>query len=185
MTNYSKDPKNEKHARASGVNVPINFKRTWETAKMMKGKTIEEVKTYFNDVLEHKRIIPFTKYTNGIGRKAQATEFKKTQGAWPEKSVKYLLGLLQNLQSNAEAKQLNLKELVITHVQVNQAQKGRRRTYRAQGRITSYMSHPVHIEIMAEERAKKVERAQNVNKVVPVKKIGKGKIVRLMAGGDQ
>ena len=59
-----------------------------------KAKTIEEVKTYFSDVLEHKRIIPFTKYTNGVGRKAQATEFKKTQGAWPEKSVKYLLTLV-------------------------------------------------------------------------------------------
>ena len=47
------------------------------------------------------------------------------------------------------------------------------------------MSHPVHIEVMAEERPKKVERALNANKVVPVKKIGKGKIVRLIAGGDQ
>ena len=156
MTNYSKDPKNEKHARASGNDVQINFKRTWETAKMLKGKTIEEVRAYFNDVLEHKRIIPFTKYTNGVGRKAQATEFKKTQGAWPEKSVKYLLELMDNLENNAKVKQLNLAELIITHVQVNQAQKGRRRTYRAQGRITSYMSHPVHIEVMAEEKAKKV-----------------------------
>lgn len=71
---------------------------------MLKGKTIEEVKSYFNDVLEHKRIIPFTKYTNGVGRKAQATEFKKTQGAWPEKSVKYLLTLVQNLENNAQIK---------------------------------------------------------------------------------
>lgn len=47
------------------------------------------------------------------------------------------------------------------------------------------MSHPVHIEIMAEEKAKKVEKAQNALKVAPVKKIGKGKIVRLIAGGDQ
>lgn len=104
MTNYSKDPKNEKHARASGNDIQINFKRTWEAAKMLKGKTIEEVRSYFNDVLEHKRIIPFTKYTNGVGRKAQATEFKKTQGAWPEKSVKYLLSLLENLENNAKVK---------------------------------------------------------------------------------
>jgi large subunit ribosomal protein L17e len=89
------------------------------------------------------------------------------------------------LENNAKVKQLNLAELIITHVQVNQAQKGRRRTYRAQGRITSYMSHPVHIEIMAEEKPKKVERAQNNLKVAPLKKIGKGKIVRLVAGGDQ
>jgi large subunit ribosomal protein L17e len=179
MTNYSKDPKTEKHAKASGNDIQINFKRTWEVAKMLKGKTIEELRTYFSDVLEHKRIIPFTKYTNGIGRKAQATEFKKTQGAWPEKSVKYLLTLLQNLENNAQTKQLDLKELVITHVQVNQAQKGRRRTYRAQGRITAYLSHPVHIELIAEEKPKKVERPQNDNKVVALKKISKNKIARL------
>ena len=47
------------------------------------------------------------------------------------------------------------------------------------------MSHPVHIEIMAEEKAKKVEKALNTLKVAPVKKIGKGKIVRLTTGGDQ
>lgn len=46
------------------------------------------------------------------------------------------------------------------------------------------MSHPVHIEVMAEEKPKKVEKAENGLKVVPVKKIGKGKIVRLAVGGD-
>ena len=38
------------------------------------------------------------------------------KGRWPVKSVKVLLGLLQNLESNATVKNLDLDKLVITHV---------------------------------------------------------------------
>lgn len=46
-----------------------------------------------------------------MGRTAQANEFGKTMGRWPEKSVKVILGLLQNLEANANSK--NLKNLTI------------------------------------------------------------------------
>ena len=39
----------------------------------------------------------------------------------------------------------------ISHVQVNHAAKGRRRTYRAHGRINPYMNNPCHVEIWAAE----------------------------------
>ena len=68
---------------------------------MMKGKTIDEVRSYFNAVLDHKRCIPFQRFNGGIGRTAQAKEFKLTQGRWPEKSIKYLFCLLKTLESNA------------------------------------------------------------------------------------
>lgn len=71
---------------------------------MLKGKTIEDSQKYLNDVLAHKRCVPFTKFNGGIGRTSQAKEFKLTQGRWPEKSVKYLLSLLENLKSNADSK---------------------------------------------------------------------------------
>ena len=99
--------------------------------------------------------------TSHIGRTPQAKEFKLTQGRWPEKSIKYLLSLLKNLESNANAKQLNLKELKINHVLLNRAARGRRRTYRAHGRITPYLSHPFHIEVIAEADAINVEKASN------------------------
>ena len=40
MTNYSVQPKTEKHAKASGNEIACHFKNTYEAAKMMKGKTI-------------------------------------------------------------------------------------------------------------------------------------------------
>jgi large subunit ribosomal protein L17e len=94
-----------------------------------------DAKSYLEAVLEHKRCIPFTKYEGSTGRTGQAKEFGLTKGRWPEKSVRIVLALLKNAASNAEAKRLNLDNVYVSNVQVNQAQKGRRRTYRAHGRI--------------------------------------------------
>merc|ERR1712166_735516 len=53
-----------------------------------------------------------------------------------------------NAEANAEMKGLDVDDLVIKHAQTNRAQKQRRRTYRAHGRINPYMSSPAHIEIV-------------------------------------
>merc|ERR1712048_211149 len=95
-----------------------------------------------------------------ISRTPQAMEFRTTQGRWPVKSVKVMLGLLKNAESNAEFKNLDTDNLVIRHIQVNAAQQGRRRTYRAHGRIGPYMSCPSHIEMILEEKEETVEKAE-------------------------
>lgn len=59
-----------------------------------------------------------------------------TRGRWPEKSAVHLLGLLNNAVANAEMKGLDTDALVVSHIQVNQAPKQRRRTYRAHGRVS-------------------------------------------------
>ncbi|KMS95203.1 hypothetical protein BVRB_011430, partial [Beta vulgaris subsp. vulgaris] len=53
--------------------------------------------------------------------------------------AKFILDLLKNAESNAEMKGLDVDSLYISHIQVNQAQKQRRRTYRAHGRINPYI----------------------------------------------
>lgn len=58
-----------------------------------------------------------------------------SQGRWPKKSAQVLIQLLKNAESNAEVRMLNVDALVIDHIQVNRAEKMRRRTYRAHGRI--------------------------------------------------
>ncbi|KAD4584673.1 hypothetical protein E3N88_22274 [Mikania micrantha] len=57
------------------------------------------------------------------------------QGCWPAKSAKFILDLLKNVERNEEVKGLDVDALHISHIQVNQAQKQRLRTYRAHGRI--------------------------------------------------
>jgi large subunit ribosomal protein L17e len=51
------------------------------------------------------------------------------------KSAEFLLQLLKNAESNADSKGLDTGALIVKHIQVNQAPKQRRRTYRAHGRV--------------------------------------------------
>lgn len=154
-----------KCAKARGSYLRVHFKNTRETAMAVKGMKLNKALEYLEAVKDHKRCIPFRRFKGGVGRTGQAKVFKVTQGRWPVKSVEFITGLLKNAASNAETKGLETESLVVKHVQVNQAPKQRRRTYRAHGRINPYLSHPCHIEIVCEPEDVQVEKAEE-NKVV-------------------
>ena len=66
-----------------------------------------------------------------------------------KKSVEAIQGVLKNAEANADVKNtVDTSKLRIWHIQVNKAQKQRRRTYRAHGRINPFMCSPCHIEII-------------------------------------
>jgi large subunit ribosomal protein L17e len=162
MVKYSREPAvADKAAKAMGKELRTSFKNTYNVAQAIKGMGLTEAKSYLDAALDKKRIIPFRKFASGVGRKAQCKEFKCTQGRWPTKSIKAVLGLLKNGQANAEFKNLDTDNLVVKHIQVNRAQPGRRRTYRAHGRINAYMSSPCHVEIILEEEAEEVAKADS------------------------
>jgi len=93
--------------------------------------------SYLSDVKDHKRVIPFRRFNGGVGRTGQAKEFKTTQGKrcltddlsfthlclgrWPEKSVKFIIRLLKNAESNADAKNIDVEDLEIKNIVVQQA----------------------------------------------------------------
>jgi ribosomal protein uL22 len=62
-------------------------------------------------------------------------QFGVSRARWPVKSAEFLLGLLKNAEANADTKGLDTGNLIVKHIQVNQAPKQRRRTYRAHGRV--------------------------------------------------
>lgn len=62
-------------------------------------------------------------------------QFGVSKARWPLKSAQFLLDLLKNAEANADAKGLDTGALIVKHIQVNQAPKQRRRTYRAHGRV--------------------------------------------------
>lgn len=80
------------------------------------------------------------RYAGSTGRTAQGKQFGVTKARWPTKSAEFLLGLLKNAEANADAKGLDTSNLVVKHIQVNQAPKQRRRTYRAHGRVRVSLS---------------------------------------------
>lgn len=70
---------------------------------------------------------------------------------------RYLSGRAVDADS-MKVKGLDVDNLFIKHIQVNQAPKQRRRTYRAHGRINPYLSHPCHVELLVEPMVKTVKR---------------------------
>merc|ERR1719198_900134 len=129
-----------------------------------------------DNVLEHRQIIPFRRYTGGIGRHAQGKAFKACQGRWPEKTTKCVRELLINLRANAESAKLNVDDCVISHVVVQRAVSGRRRTYRAHGRISPYLSSNCHVEFHVTEKSDTVARADKTAVRVTKKQAAKQKL---------
>ena len=124
--------------QARGSYLTVHFKNAREVGRAIRHMPLVKAEKYLNDVIAHKQAVAFTRYNGGVGRHAQGHLVKApgNQCRWPEAACKFFLVLLNNLKANGEAKGLNVKDLKISHVQVNHAPVMRRRTYRAHGRIS-------------------------------------------------
>ena len=103
-----------KSAKTRGSYLRVHFKNTRETAQAINGMELKKAIKYLNNVLEHKQAIPYRRFKGSIGRTAQAKEFGTDLGRkfcilrmliaarWPEKSCKFILGLLKNAEANAD-----------------------------------------------------------------------------------
>ncbi|KAL8955358.1 MAG: hypothetical protein Q9183_006685, partial [Haloplaca sp. 2 TL-2023] len=151
-----------KSARARGAYLRVSFKNTRETAQAINGWKLQRAQTYLNNVIGHVEAVPMRRYAGSTGRTSQGKQFGVSKARWPVKSATFLLGLLKNAEANADTKGLDTGNLIIKHIQVNQAPKQRRRTYRAHGRIKPYMSNPCHIELILTEAEEVVKKGPHV-----------------------
>ncbi|KAL1628240.1 60S ribosomal protein L17B [Diplodia seriata] len=169
------DIESAKSARARGSYLRVSFKNTRETAQAINGWKLERALKYLENVQEKSEAVPMRRYAGSTGRCAQGKQFGVSKARWPVKSAKFLLDLLKNAEANADTKGLDTSNLVVKHIQVNQAPKQRRRTYRAHGRvrchhvesfvgkgINPYMSNPCHIELILTENEEVVQKGPHV-----------------------
>ncbi|KAI9740730.1 MAG: 60S ribosomal protein L17 [Claussenomyces sp. TS43310] len=162
MVRYAPKIDPNKSGRARGAYLRVSFKNTRETAQAINGWKLTRAVKFLENVQEHKEAVPMRRYAGGTGRAAQGKQFGVSRARWPVKSAEFLLGLLKNAEANADTKGLDTEKLVVKHIQVNQAPKQRRRTYRAHGRINPYMSNPCHIELILIEDSETVEKAEAI-----------------------
>lgn len=92
---------------------------------------------YLNDVIKHKRAVPFRRFKGGVGRTAQGKEWGVSQARWPVKSCSAILELLLTAKGAIATKGLDTDKLVIQRVVTNRAPCLSRRSYRAHGRVQS------------------------------------------------
>jgi large subunit ribosomal protein L17e len=153
-----------KSARARGSYLRVSFKNTRETAQAINGMKLQRALTFLENVTNKAEAVPFRRFASSTGRTAQAKQWGVARARWPVKSAEFLIDLLKNAESNADTKGLDTGNLVVKHIQVNQAPKGRRRTYRAHGRINPYMTNPCHIELILTEGEEVVQKASVVER---------------------
>lgn len=180
MTRYSVEPDSSvPHSKSRGSHLRIHYKHCREIAHHIKGMPAGKATKFLSDVIAYKAVVPFTRHTGGIGRKAMAKQCNSAgdKGRWPIKATIVIKDLLSNAITNGETKGLDADKLYISHAQVNRAPPGRRRTYRAHGRIGKYASQPAHVELILSEKSEGVEKSE-----IEAENDGRGKkITRKMA----
>ena len=137
-----------KHVRAAIREKPISHKHAREIALAIKGLSIEKARDYLLDVTNFKRSIPFKRYKNQVGHKSDPGTMS---GRYPQKAATEILRLLDNLESNAEYKGMDMDRLKIINATTQKGVIIERFIPRAQGRATAKNDVLTHMEIVAQE----------------------------------
>ena len=137
-----------KHVRASIREKKISHKHARETAKAIKGLTLEKARDYMLSVVAKERAIPFRRFKNQVGHRSDPGMMS---GRYPEKTAGEFLKLLDNLESNAEYKGMDLDRLRIINATTHKGVIVKRFTPRAMGRATAKNNVLTHIELVAQE----------------------------------
>merc|ERR1719329_45213 len=104
MVKYSSKPANDtKTAMCRVDDLRCHYKNIYNVARACRGMNVVKAIAYMENVLEHKAIVPFRRYTGGPGRKAMCKQFNHHNGRFPEKSCKNVINLLKKLKSSSSA----------------------------------------------------------------------------------
>lgn len=142
--NYDKT----RHVRASLREKTISHKHAREIAVAIKGKSIDSARTYLLAVTRLERAVAFRRYHNEVGHKSDTGVMS---GRYPTKAAGEFLKLLDNLESNAEYRGMDLDRLKIINATVQKGRKIPRFMPRAMGRATPKIDILTHVELVAQE----------------------------------
>lgn len=141
-----------KHVRAALREKNISRKHSREVALAIKGLSIEKAREYLENVIAKKLAVPYRRYNNEVAHRSNIRD-GFFAGRFPQKTAKEFLRLLDNLESNAEYKGMDLDRLRIINSVVHIGTKLERFTPRAMGRSSPKIGILVHIELVAKEGA--------------------------------
>lgn len=139
-----------RHVRAAIRDKSISHKHSREIALAVNHKTIEKAREFLEDVLTKKVAVPYRRYHNEVAHRSNIRD-GFCSGRFPYKATSEFLKLLDNLESNAEYKGMDLDRLKIISVVVHKGTKLKRFTPRAMGRASPKYDTLVHVEMVAIE----------------------------------
>ncbi len=137
-----------RHVRAALREKPISHKHAREIAVQIKGMSIEKARDYLQRVLHKKSAVPFRRFKNQVGHRSDPGMMS---GRYPQKTAKEFIKVLDNLESNAEYKGMDLDRLRIVNATVHKGVSVKRFIPRAMGRATPKNDVLTHVELVAQE----------------------------------
>ena len=137
-----------RHVRASLREKQISHKHAREIAVKIKGMSIEKARDFLTAVVNKERAVPFKRYKEQVGHRSDPGVMS---GRYPEKSAGEFIKLLDNLESNAEYKGMDLDRLRIVNATVHKGVIIKRFIPRAMGRATPKNNVLTHVELVAQE----------------------------------
>jgi len=137
-----------RHVRAALREKPISHKHAREIAVQIKGMSIEKARDYLQRVIHKKSAVPFRRYKEQVGHRSDPGVMS---GRYPEKAATEFIKLLDNLESNAEYKGMDLDRLKIVNATVHKGVIIKRFIPRAMGRATAKNNVLTHVELVAQE----------------------------------
>ncbi|RNJ80371.1 MAG: 50S ribosomal protein L22 [Nitrosopumilus sp. B06] len=137
-----------RHVRSSLREKDISHKHAREVGIAMRGLSVEKARDYLQAVIHHDRAIAFRRYKNQVGHRADPGMMS---GRYPQKTAGEFIKLLDNLESNAEYRGMDLDRLKIINVTVHKGVSVKRFTPRAMGRATPKNNILTHVEMVGRE----------------------------------
>jgi len=137
-----------RHVRSSLREKDISHKHAREVAVAIKGLSIEKARDYLQAVINKDRAVAFRRFKNQVGHKSDPGMMS---GRYPQKTVKEFIKVLDNLESNAEYKGMDLDRLKIINATVHKGVTIKRFIPRAMGRATPKNDVLTHVELIAQE----------------------------------
>lgn len=135
--------------RCSGRELRISPKAASEICRTIKGMRIDEAKKLLEAVIAKKRPIAYRRYKTEVPHKSHSERWHA--GRYPKNAASKILGLLEEMQSNAEYKGLDTDRLRIVHAASQRGMKLRNYTPRAFGRSSPSFNTLTHVELIGYE----------------------------------
>ncbi len=137
-----------RHVRSSLREKDISHKHAREVAVAIKGLSIEKARDFLQAVINKERAVAFRRFKNQVGHKADPGMMS---GRYPQKTAKEFIKVLDNLESNAEYKGMDLDRLKIINATVHKGVTVKRFIPRAMGRATPKNDVLTHVELVGQE----------------------------------
>jgi large subunit ribosomal protein L22 len=138
-------------AKASGRDIRVKPKQAREICAVIKGKKVDQAKTYLEKVIRLEQSVPFRRHKKKVAHRSDLKQFKWYAGRYPQKAAARIYEILSSAESNAEYKGLDIDLCRIIHAATHRGRVIKRYIPRARGRSTAKYKHLSHVEIVIYE----------------------------------